>query len=848
MATPASAQAHTADQDDSFSISLSELLRVIQFFNVGALQCQEDTEDGYAPGPGDESCTPHDSDYMPTDFTVSLSELLRLIQFFNVGGYMVMGGTEDGFAPNEVIVDPEGEGTTEGEGEGLPPRDPRIELPRVEVPAGEVASLAVSFVPEAGTVDELSFTISFNNNALSFISAQQGSSLLVTGKALSVTAPQPGSLDVAITDQSGMSTPLANATLFTLNFQVDAGLDVGTAVQLFLSDIVATQPDGDPAVVQSTVGRVLVSSGGSDVPPSAHFTASPTTLLPDNAVAFNNTSLLGTGSDATFAWDFGDGGTSTEEDPTYTYTTPGTYTVELTVTTTVGADTQTEIDFVTVVNPAIVFVDADNDSGTEDGTSWATAFTTVQPAIDAAADAGGGEVWIAAGTYDEVRDNDDGALVLMPLVEAYGGFAGNESGREQRDVSENESIIDGSTARDGDPAYHVVVGASQTRLDGVTVTGGLADGTGQNALGGGMLNTGNTMTIANCIFRGNTAVNFGGGMANSGADITIENCTFESNFATNLAQDGSTALGGGLYINFGRATIRGTVFTGNVARSETTFTGAQTVNSEASGGGLYVFNGTVEVLGSRFAGNRVESFGTGVNNEGPQTVVQPRARGGGIFTRFADIRVDGALVLENEAEAEPNATFSEACGAGIFNEDSFVEIVNTVVAKNVTRDQTNTAGGAGLCNDYNGMGAFTLLISNCTIADNDTDSFNFARVGGLLLRNVSPTVVNTIIWGNDGLGIGGDNTFPTVQFSNTQGGSLPGMGNQSVTPAFRNPGENDYALLNNSLLIDAGTDTSGPALGRVTTDLTGTPRPFDTGVPNRGDGSDYDIGAFEVVF
>lgn len=105
----ATAQPHTADQNGNNSIELAELLRVIQFFNVGALSCdpQQASEDGYLAGPGDESCTPHDSDYSAQDWMINLTELLRLIQFFNLGGYAVCPdeGTEDGFCT--VIAEPD---------------------------------------------------------------------------------------------------------------------------------------------------------------------------------------------------------------------------------------------------------------------------------------------------------------------------------------------------------------------------------------------------------------------------------------------------------------------------------------------------------------------------------------------------------------------------------------------------------------------------------------------------------------------------------------------------------------------------------------------------------------------
>jgi len=90
---------HDADQNGDNAIGLSELLRVIQFFNSAGFHCEQDTEDGYAPGPGDTTCPPHHSDYNPQDWTIGLSDLLRLIQFFNSDGYRPCDEGEDGFCP-----------------------------------------------------------------------------------------------------------------------------------------------------------------------------------------------------------------------------------------------------------------------------------------------------------------------------------------------------------------------------------------------------------------------------------------------------------------------------------------------------------------------------------------------------------------------------------------------------------------------------------------------------------------------------------------------------------------------------------------------------------------------------
>ena len=99
---------HAADWDQSDTIDLSELLRVVQLFNVGSFYCadgQAESDDGFVPGEDVlRDCCPHDSDYLPAiapDWSISLEELLRLIQFYNAGGFLPCGEGEDGFCLGE---------------------------------------------------------------------------------------------------------------------------------------------------------------------------------------------------------------------------------------------------------------------------------------------------------------------------------------------------------------------------------------------------------------------------------------------------------------------------------------------------------------------------------------------------------------------------------------------------------------------------------------------------------------------------------------------------------------------------------------------------------------------------
>jgi PKD repeat protein len=83
--------------------------------------------------------------------------------------------------------------------------------------------------------------------------------------------------------------------------------------------------------------------------PRADFAASPLAGPAPLEVDFTDLSVASpTGPITAWDWDFGDGGTSTEQDPTYEYTEVGIYTVSLTVTDASGSDTETKEDYIHV--------------------------------------------------------------------------------------------------------------------------------------------------------------------------------------------------------------------------------------------------------------------------------------------------------------------------------------------------------------------------------------------------------------------------------------------------------------------------------------------------------------------
>jgi len=82
--------------------------------------------------------------------------------------------------------------------------------------------------------------------------------------------------------------------------------------------------------------------------PTADFTATPTSGAYPLAVQFTDQSG---GQPTSWSWDFGDGMTSTAQNPAHTYAAAGTYTVSLTAANGVGSDTLTRTDFITVTEP-----------------------------------------------------------------------------------------------------------------------------------------------------------------------------------------------------------------------------------------------------------------------------------------------------------------------------------------------------------------------------------------------------------------------------------------------------------------------------------------------------------------
>ena len=104
--------------------------------------------------------------------------------------------------------------------------------------------------------------------------------------------------------------------------------------------VVAT--DNEQATGEEIISINLI---GGSYPPTAEFSVDRTTGLTTRKFTFDDQPV---NNPSEWLWDFGDGNTSTESNPTHIYSQEGTYSVTLTLTNEYGTDTETKTDYITV--------------------------------------------------------------------------------------------------------------------------------------------------------------------------------------------------------------------------------------------------------------------------------------------------------------------------------------------------------------------------------------------------------------------------------------------------------------------------------------------------------------------
>jgi PKD repeat protein len=184
-----------------------------------------------------------------------------------------------------------------------------------------------------------------------------------TPPTVTSVSPEDGAADIALETNASVTfaeaMDPATVTAQTLSLRSDDGSVVAAAISYDSTSSTATlDPDtdlvadttyiattrGGPAGVTDSAGNALAAdhvwsfrTAVAAVPaPTASFTATPTTGSAPLAVEFADTA---SGAPTSWAWDFGDGTTSVEQNPAHTYTTAGTYQATVTATNASGSDT-----------------------------------------------------------------------------------------------------------------------------------------------------------------------------------------------------------------------------------------------------------------------------------------------------------------------------------------------------------------------------------------------------------------------------------------------------------------------------------------------------------------------------
>jgi hypothetical protein len=374
-----------------------------------------------------------------------------------------------------------------------------------------------------------------------------------------------------------------------------------------------------------------------------------------------------------------------------------------------------------------------------DGLSWRSAFHDLQDALAAAAiDPAIDELWIAEGRYVPSATDATASFVLQNGLAIYGGFAGDETARSQRDWTAHPTILDGDIAGDdvvGSGAYwylgwatnsansgHIVnaSGTDETAiLDGFTLANGSTGPVGTPAgdplmFGGGVYSVNGSPTIRHCTFTHCLAAfAAGAGLYLYNSNATVIDCKFVENYC-------HLARGAGIYVGgASQPVIEDCVFEHNVVVAG---------QPDSQGGGIATWS-TLPTAIRRcdFLGNVAKPFSASGN------IV---AYGGGLFSFNKPLVVADCRFLGNSATTGGGAS---AFGAATFVNCLFVDN-KAVVQPNGSNPEL---GGDGAAISLYSLAPIVSTIRNCTIASNGGKKYAVMQ-----WFSGSYVVENSIVWGN----------------------------------------------------------------------------------------------------
>ncbi len=214
----------------------------------------------------------------------------------------------------------------------------------------------------AGNINSLAFRVQTINGV-----ALQGFSIAMKNTvATSVSAFETGLTTVyspaSYTETTGLnthtfSTPFYwdgtsnllvetcfNNTAYTNNALMYYSTTSFTSSVFKYQDAAGTCSSTTGVLTSTTRPNMVLDWSAAAVPPTTNFTASPTMTCSGFVSFFDSSS----GFPTSWNWDFGDGNTSTSQNPTHTYSFGGTFTVRLITCNAYGCDTLVNNNMITV--------------------------------------------------------------------------------------------------------------------------------------------------------------------------------------------------------------------------------------------------------------------------------------------------------------------------------------------------------------------------------------------------------------------------------------------------------------------------------------------------------------------
>jgi len=443
----------------------------------------------------------------------------------------------------------------------------------------------------------------------------------------------------------------------------------------------------------------------------------------------------------------------------------------------------------TSLSAKTIYVKWDSPGPTFDGVSWDTAYHKVSEGLSASVS--DDEVWVARGTYVE-------CITLTAGVGLYGGFAGTETLRAERDWKANVTILDGN--RQGSVVTSPEGADNSTVIDGFTIR----NGKGSLSVGGGIMCPASSPTISDNVLTNNT----GGAIhCRYSSPLIVHNAILMNSGGGIVSRLGSGGViaRNTIRLNTGGSGISCTssspLIMDNAIEENTGFPGV------GIGGGILCGGDCSPVItGNRIVANRAE-YGAGIR-----------------CYLWSSPRIYHNVIASNIG------TF----GAGISSNTSSPIIYNNRIVAN-TAEGARPYGGGMSC--YGG----SPMILNNTFVGNKVVGSQSADGGAIDSRISSATIANNIITLNSS-GICARGTLPAPVVRNNcvyrndlydYDGVPVGDGDIVADPGLASIEFGNFHIQPDSPCVDAGDDS---VVQQDWTDVDGEPRIL---------GAHVDIGADE---